>query len=169
MLIFGCLCCLILLKAYAAYALFTFLAVVLVLIVGTLVNKVYWKGWYVGYDYEDAFYTGDVKRWGRALRQKCLRCFSSRAKREKVQPVIGANSSSSNDEAAAYKVDDDSDELSSTSEEYSEADLQLMVVKVAEMSRAICEKSSRISADIASFEADVQRFHDFCVEELFSF
>ena len=121
-LIFGCLCCLILLKAYAAYALFIFLAVSLILIVGTLVNKVYWKGWYVGYDYEDAFYTGDVKRWSRALRQKCLRCFSSRTKREKVQPVIGANSSSSNDEAAAYKVDDDSDELSSTSEEYSEAE-----------------------------------------------
>jgi hypothetical protein len=43
-LIFGCLCCIILMQSLAAYAFLLFLLVVVVLVGGTLASKIYWKG-----------------------------------------------------------------------------------------------------------------------------
>jgi hypothetical protein len=114
-LIFMCTCCIILLEAYTAYALLVFIFVVLVQVTGNGVSKLYWKGYYKGYDYSDALHTGQFGQQVCSQWRKCRRLllFSSKAPR-KVQPVVAASTRTADDDSSASS-DTSSDEQPTTS------------------------------------------------------
>ena len=122
--LFVAMCCIILFEAYAAVAFATYL---LVAVIQTIVNgasKVWWKGFYAGYNFEDNYqYEEDVRQrvctcLG-TLRQRFWRqqrVLFRRTAADKVQPVLdGSEASSSSSEtttssSSSSSSDDDDDD-----------------------------------------------------------
>lgn len=88
LVIFICTCCIVLLEKYAEYAFMVILPVVIVQVAVNGASKLYWKGYYLGYTYSDALYTGQFVQRLRMRWKKWHWQFCTCKKPWKVQPVV---------------------------------------------------------------------------------
>ena len=103
-IIFVCTCCIILLEGYApAYALLIAILIMLVQVAGNSAAHVYWKGYYLGYNYSDALNSEHIEEW-----QKWCWRFCARKKTQKVRPIVAAASTAADDEDVHLEMDGDS-------------------------------------------------------------
>jgi hypothetical protein len=105
---FVCTCCIILFEAYAVYFFSAFIIAAVIQVVGNGVSKLYWKGYYRGFDMHDALHTGEYGQRVRTWWQTLLRKGPLGRKSDKVQPVLGWERDAVVSESA--ELDSDSDE-----------------------------------------------------------
>ena len=108
LLVFMCTCCIILLERYAVSAIYVLIGTLIAQVTGNGARKLYWKGYYLGYDYADALYVGNFfqMQWYK-LRHWCM-C----KKGWKIKPVLASTRADNNsrDEDEEYTSGSDEED-----------------------------------------------------------